>query len=196
MGRSERRTLLENLNNAADRISKGGAFETSIVLMVEVRELAMEIRRSLTDLQKVGASRIATVDIPKASDELDEIVNVTEAATSTILDAVEKIEGVAAALEADRGAEAAILTEAATEIYQACGFQDLTGQRVKKIIRTLKSIDERVETICLTFGIEDGVDAALESDADDDESRLLNGPAASHEAMSQRDIDELLEKSS
>ncbi|MEQ9123096.1 MAG: protein phosphatase CheZ [Alphaproteobacteria bacterium] len=157
-----------------------------------MRALARELRRSMQELREIGAGRIASEDIPSATDELDAIIETTAAATGTILDACEQVE---AAVDLTGDALAATLTEATTAIYQACNFQDLTGQRVGKVVSTLRNIDRRVKAMCLAFGLDDDPPPQPEPDEmakEDDESRLLNGPALPDQAMSQDDIDRIL----
>ena len=47
---------------------------------------------------------------------------------------------------------AAKLQDAVTRIYEACSFQDITGQRITKVVTTLKVIEEKVAHIISTFG--------------------------------------------
>ena len=47
---------------------------------------------------------------------------------------------------------AARLQDATTRIYEACGFQDITGQRITKVVATLKAIERKVAQIVATFG--------------------------------------------
>lgn len=173
-----------------------------------VRALAGEIRASMDDLKAIGAGRIRAEDIPTATDELDAIIQTTEVATGDILDAAEKIENISNDLAGAAHGDA--LAEAVTQIYQACNFQDLTGQRVKKIIDTLRLIDERVASICVTFGLDDekanaessgepSVFTKASSNKSDtggklvlSDEDLLNGPALPGNAMSQEDIDRML----
>ena len=41
---------------------------------------------------------------------------------------------------------------AANAIFEACSFQDITGQRINKVIKLLDSIDERVGKLNELFG--------------------------------------------
>ena len=49
---------------------------------------------------------------------------------------------------------AAKLQDAVTQIYEACSFQDITGQRITKVVTTLKAIEGKVAHIISTFGAE------------------------------------------
>ena len=78
-------------------------------------------------------------------------------------------------------------------IYEACSFQDITGQRITKIITTLKSIETKVAQIIATFGGRNpNQPAAAIAPPQMDEDELLNGPQLPAMAMDQSDIDKLL----
>ena len=83
------------------------------------------------------------------------------------------------------------LQAAVTTIYEACSFQDITGQRITKIVTTLKAIEQKVAHIVGTFAPgkpnEQLSEDHVPSDAD-----LLNGPQLPGNAMDQSDIDKLL----
>ena len=82
------------------------------------------------------------------------------------------LDEVSSALSGDAAAK---LQAATTQIYEACSFQDITGQRITKIVATLKAIEGKVAHIIGTFGPSSDARAArgphIASDAD-----LLNGP--------------------
>ena len=50
------------------------------------------------------------------------------------------------------GEPAAKLQDATTRIYEACSFQDITGQRITKVVAALKAIEAKVAQIVATFG--------------------------------------------
>jgi chemotaxis protein CheZ len=83
------------------------------------------------------------------------------------------------------------LQDATTRIYEACSFQDITGQRITKVVATLKTIEAKVAQIVDTFGDSER-DAGAEAPEQPNESALLNGPQHPAVAMDQSDIDRLL----
>jgi chemotaxis protein CheZ len=118
------------------------------------------------------------------TDELEEIVTETARATNRIMDAAESVEKVAATLEAG---PAGTLMDAVTSIYEASAFQDITGQRITKIVRALQSLEEKLASLTSAFGpLEEAQAAKPEGDA-----ALLNGPQLEKSAASQTDIDAL-----
>ena len=163
------------------------AKETS--LLREVEELGRTIAAAKVEIAALQVDDIKTRDIPFATDELDAIVDHTAQATNAILESCELLDDVASSVS---GEAAAKLLAATTAIYEACSFQDITGQRITKVVSTLKAIESKVAQIVHTFGRADleAPDAARE--ATDPEAELLNGPQLPANAMDQSDIDKLL----
>src|ERR1700742_3996940 len=93
--------------------------------------------------------------------------------------------------EAVTGEPATKLQNAVTRIYEACSFQDITGQRITKVVTTLKVIEEKVAHIIATFGASTEAPSARAA-ASGGEADLLNGPQLPAHAMDQSDIDKLL----
>jgi len=121
------------------------------------------------------------------ADELEEIVTETARAANNIMDAAEAIERVAATVEP--GASGALM-DAVTKIYEASAFQDITGQRITKVVRTLQSLETKLASLTEAFGPakENGADSGPQGD-----EALLNGPQLKKNASSQSDIDALFE---
>jgi chemotaxis protein CheZ len=157
-------------------------------LLREVEELGRTIAIAKSEIAALRVDDITDHDIPFATDELDAIVEHTAHATHAILESCEMLDAVS---ETVTGEPAAKLQNAVTRIYEACSFQDITGQRITKVVTTLKVIEEKVAHIISTFGTStDGkgrTASAITSDAD-----LLNGPQLPAHAMDQSDIDKLL----
>jgi chemotaxis protein CheZ len=157
-------------------------------LLREVEELGRTIAIAKSEIAALRVDDITDHDIPFATDELDAIVAHTAQATHAILESCEMLDAVS---EAVTGEPAAKLQDAVTRIYEACSFQDITGQRITKVVTTLKVIEEKVAHIIATFGAStEGhgrAATAISSEAD-----LLNGPQLPAHAMDQSDIDKLL----
>ncbi|MDR3485275.1 MAG: protein phosphatase CheZ [Bradyrhizobium sp.] len=121
------------------------------------------------------------------ADELEEIVTETALAANRIMDAAEMIERAAAGAEPSL---ANILTDAVTNIYEASAFQDITGQRIAKIVGALQAMEINLASLVAAFGPPEdgGTAAAREGDA-----ALLNGPQLEKNASNQTDIDALFE---
>jgi len=178
-----------------------GAHETA--LLHEVEELGRTIASARAEIAALRVDDISASHIPSATDELDAIVEHTAGATNSILEVCEAVDSVAGKLE---GEAAAVLHEATTRIYEACGFQDITGQRITKVVATLKAIDAKVAQMVKTFSdarrdIEHGAPATIGGPqpppvvvgpvpANGDPPPA--GPQLPGSAMDQTDIDKLL----
>ena len=120
------------------------------------------------------------------TDELEEVVTETARAANRIMDAAEAVERVAADLEAPASTA---LMDAVTSIYEASSFQDITGQRIGKIVHALQAMESNLTSLMEAFGPPEGeAPAAPEGDA-----ALLNGPQLGRNASNQSDIDALFE---
>ncbi len=99
-----------------------------------------------------------------ASETLDAVVETTEKATSAILSAAERMQEQAWTLR-EQGIDAAVCDEldrSATEIYTACGFQDLTAQRIAKAVETLKFLDSRIRSLVEAAGLSEEISEEIE----------------------------------
>ncbi len=111
--------------------------------------------------------------------ELEAVVQTTESAAERILQAAEAIGDWAAAN--GHGAEAsAQLTARVNVIYEACAFQDLTGQRIHRAIASLR----QVETLLAALMARGGGAAPAES--------VPPPPVAEGDELDQEEIDRLL----
>ena len=163
--------------------------ETS--LLHEIEELGQVIANAKAEIEALRVDDIGSSHIPSATDELDAIVAHTAMATEAILETCETLDGIGEHLDP---ADAAKLQGATTRIYEACSFQDITGQRITKVVQTLKQIENKVTQIVTAFGVGEGAPrAAGEAGmaAAEVETALLNGPQLPSLAMDQSDIDRL-----
>lgn len=127
----------------------GDLTATEAGLLAEVEQIGRTIAAAKQEIAALRVEDINRAFIPSATDELDAIVEATAQATNEILDCCEILEAAVARLSGDHAAAA---QAAVTRIYEACSFQDITGQRITKVVRTLKSIEERIALIVATFG--------------------------------------------
>jgi len=158
----------------------------------ELQKLADYIQSAKREIAAIRPDEIRATHIPMATDELDAVVGATAEATGVILDAAEHLETVAGKVEAAAAEE---IRSLATKIYEACNFQDVTGQRITKVVRTLKHIEEKIDALLSAFaeGIKAPTAAATPSaPVFADESYLLHGPQLPQEANKQDDIDAIL----
>ena len=127
---------------------------------------------------------------------MDAIVEHTAHATNEILDCCETLEQMQAELSGDAADK---LQGAVTRIYEACSFQDITGQRIGKVVTALKAIEGRIASVVSAASGMPGPNAApapVAAPAQDNKrtegEKLANGPQLPGAGVSQSEIDRLL----
>ncbi len=186
------------------------------VLTVEQTDIA-KIQMEISDISgriKATKIEIAALRHPLshedkfqlASEELGAVVKATENATNAIMTCAEELEDIVRELRSQTrdGYQTARMNdmhEVIVRIYEACNFQDLTGQRINKVVRALAFIEERVESMLSVWHKSDLASLPLPPSIIRDDSGLaLTGPAptnpdhsAHQENISQSDIDALFD---
>jgi chemotaxis protein CheZ len=158
------------------------------------------IKRTKQEIATLHLSGFHGPEMARAAGELGAIVGGTETATQSILTAAEEIDQSANTLSAvvkseqERGL-AQDIQERVIKIFEACNFQDLTGQRISKVVATLRFIEQHIVQMIEIWG---GIEALDEFKPDvfpeqEGDRSLLNGPKLDGEAghASQDDIDAL-----
>ncbi len=177
--------------------SLGGAVSSAdLKFYTELEALSRFIRQAKHDIASIRPKDISTNYIPDAKDELDAVVGATEEATNKIMDVCDEI----SALAETCGEEAkGKLIGCTTKIFEACNFQDITGQRITKVVETMRHIDSRIEALVRAMGDEihrgdaDGSGRVSKHlHGDDPEKGLLNGPQLPKNAIDQDEIDKLM----
>ncbi len=162
-------------------------------LFSELEALAQYIQDAKKEIAALSPSEVKEEFLPTATDQLDAIVEATADATHAIMDSTETIEEVTSNLS---GESADALVQATTRIYEACGFQDLTGQRISKVVSTLKDIESKIDDLLEVFADQAREDRAAPAGSPapelSDDHKLLNGPQSKDKAKSQAEIDALL----
>jgi chemotaxis protein CheZ len=152
----------------------------------EIRRLAQDINNAKKEIFSISSDEKSETVLTDASMHLDEVIKATEKATNTIMDSADQIQNLVAGVGGDKETK---ITEATTRIYDACTFQDISGQRITKVIKLLGNIEERIAKLNSLFGSTDHVPKAANDPMSD--KALLNGPQLAGQAASQTDIDAL-----
>jgi signal transduction histidine kinase len=113
---------------------------------------------------------------------LEAVVDITEQAASKILEAAETIADRVASI--GDGDEARLIQQQLTAIFEACSFQDLTSQRVRRAIARLTAIEEQLDHAVRRFHGEHD-----EAGADDPVDDVSTGIGSLHR---QDEIDKLI----
>lgn len=165
----------------------------------ELKELQDIVHAARHSLDIADADEIKNEHISTANEELNEVVNATAEATSTIMDACERIEKHIDQMENE---SVGAIKDSITGIYEACSFQDITGQRIAKVTNSLGLIEDKVNALLSVFSEGEGRSSSPahsrgeeatsdvpQSPSDED---LLNGPQTGGQGVSQDDIDSIL----
>jgi chemotaxis regulatin CheY-phosphate phosphatase CheZ len=181
---------------ALDRIEAAAHGERSVDTVDRIRfdlvEMAKAIARTKAEIASIKPDEEHHGKFGEATSELDSIVQATETATSDILAAAERVQEIAWTLR-EQGLEPGIcdvLDSKATEVYTACSFQDLTGQRTRKVIQVMRYLEARINAMIKIWGLGGAMAAeAAENEHAHSEAALLNGPALPGQGLDQGDID-------
>ncbi len=173
---------MTNPNTDSDPAHAG---DNADALVAGIKDLSATIEGLRREIASLNSGDVKSRLIDPATDELDATIEATAAATNTIMDVAEKIDNFGAELTA---AQRDKLTGFVTQIFEACTFQDITGQRIRKVITAMRAIEERIASLTMLAG------GALGSQPDGfaspfDNAGLENGPQSADKAPSQADID-------
>jgi chemotaxis protein CheZ len=167
-------------------------FETfDVTVYRELREIAGYIESMRQEIGALQANELKDSRIPMAGQELGAIVKSTEQATNTIMECAEAL---MAADAKDPVAYKALVDEKMLVIFEACSFQDITGQRIKKVVDTLQHIEERVSRFAKVMQAKDLEGFLTDNEREREERQkrlLLNGPQLENEAIKQNEVDAL-----
>lgn len=161
-------------------------------LHAELRGILGRIQSLRADIARVRADDISSNRIPMVGRELSAIVEATEGATNQIMETAEAV----LSADASDANYAEVVSGHMMTIFEACSFQDLTGQRVNKVVETIEIIEGRINLLCDMLDMH-----AIEEEIPEEENvvaaekrkkdLILNGPADAGEGVNQSDIDKL-----
>jgi chemotaxis protein CheZ len=185
----------EAMETSRAQIAEAQAYKTELEL------IHTALRRSRDEIAALGGRGALPPDISRASRELAAIVSGTEQATQQVLQAAEDVDQTANALVAalKSGYEKGLandIRDRVVQIFEACNFQDLTGQRVGKVVEILAFLEEHVGRLMEIWrGIEQFKPVVLGETAAACERSLLHGPKLAGDTghSSQNDIDSLFD---
>jgi len=164
----------------------------------ELDQIYEAIAKTKTEIASLNGAGL-NVGNSSPQDELDAVVLGTESATNQILTAIEQVEAdatmLANTLVGDEALCAVRIQEKVLSIYEACNFQDITGQRITKVVEALRFVSERTERMIEIWGGMDSFEGVETESIDQREGDdlLKNGPSlgTDEDIASQDDIDAL-----
>jgi chemotaxis protein CheZ len=163
-------------------------------LKVELDLIHDAINRTKREIATLHGTSFDGQEMAKVNGELGAVVGGTEA--------VEAIDQAATALSKNISPDQQkLLSEEIQErvvaIFEACNFQDLTGQRISKVMQTMKFIEKHIIEMMEIWGGVDAIKAHAPPivDTREGDARLLNGPKLDGDDghASQNDIDALFD---
>jgi chemotaxis protein CheZ len=157
--------------------------QEALRLKVELDSIYEAINRTKREIATLRYAGAQGQEITRVTDELGAIVLGTETATDSILAAAEKIDDLSSNLSSRlSGGDQEIAREIldhVISIFEACNFQDITGQRISKVVNAMRFVEERIHHMIDIWG---GLESFKDVETLDDSQRkgdaaLLNGPA-------------------
>jgi chemotaxis protein CheZ len=156
------------------------------------------VQRVRTEIASLNQSGDGEDKFATMGEQLDGVVEATKEASDSIMEAIEhNNEALTKLKDSIEDAELIDLLDTIENgnnaVFEACAFQDITGQRVSKIVKSVTYVEERVSALREIWGDKelDNVELAVEELTEDE--KLLNGPQSKEKAISQDEIDALFE---
>jgi chemotaxis protein CheZ len=151
-------------------------------LKVETDTIHRAITRTKEEIAALHVSGLNNPENGRASRELDAVAGGTEHAIQQILAAAEDIDEAANTLSAtlkneQERALAQDIRDQVIRIFEASNFQDLAGQRIAKVLATLKFIEDRITRMMDIWG---GINAFKDYTAAALAARMSGPPTPLH----------------
>ncbi|OHC75707.1 MAG: hypothetical protein A3G18_03350 [Rhodospirillales bacterium RIFCSPLOWO2_12_FULL_58_28] len=169
------------------------------ILKKEVVHLFEHLQKIKKEVASIKHPNLNIDHFGTVADQLTAIAKATEDATETIMESTEGINDVILELrEQIKYAGAAYyfdkMAGKISLIFEACSFQDITGQRIAKIVKEMNLIEGTLNSLVVILG--EGGLAALPLDEKkindgSDGDVVMTGPQLNNEGVSQSDIDKL-----
>jgi len=169
------------------------------VLRAQLKELKASIDKTKSEIAALHSTGEGEDDrFVTAAMELDAIVNATEVATNNILGSAEDIDDIAREIK-ERSTDVKVhdyvdsIANAVINIFENCNFQDITGQRTGKVVKTINYLEDRILSMINIWGADEfeGLDGPEDNRTEDE--KLLSGPQLDGQGISQNDIDSLFD---
>ena len=154
------------------------------------------VQRVRTEIASLNQSGDGEDKFATMGEQLDGVVEATKDASDSIMEAIEKNnEAVTKLKESIKDPELIELLDnienCNNAVFEACAFQDITGQRVTKIVKSVSYVEDRVNALREIWGDDelDKVELSVVQSTEDE--KLLHGPQSKAVAISQDEIDKL-----
>ncbi len=218
-------------NQAATELLEECQLTDSVELFAEVGKLTRQLHDSLNSFQlDPRISNLATEDIPDAQTRLMYVIDTTEQAANTTMDAVENSMPIAEKLHVgiakilpewkklmtrqlqlgefktlcyeldtlleESSVETEQLNKLLTEVLMAQGYQDLTGQVIRRVIELVKEVEDNLVSMLTMFGTTEVNENSNKSENQSDkvkaEGPIIDADSRDDVVSGQDDVDDLL----
>ena len=188
---AETNKVLDAIDDVKTYITREHEPADVMQMRLNIVDMTQKIEQIKTEIANTDQS---SPDISDAQVALNVVLDETEKATSTILSSAEQIQGIEWEIR-ERGGldvECDKIDELVTEIYMACSFQDLTGQRLRKVVQLTEMLDTRLHAMVTLWDASDLDRYREEPKEPEGDDALINGPAMPGSAQGQDMIDSVM----
>ena len=223
--------LEEGDHESANALLEVASMKESIELFAEVGKLTRQLHDSLNSFQVDDRIKgLASEEIPDAQSRLLYVIEETEKAANTTMDAVETSMPLAEQLNErisailpewkklmtrqlelgdfkqlcldldklleDASNDSAKLNSLLTEVLMAQGYQDLTGQVIRRVIELVKEVEDSLVNMLTMFGDPDMKQSPQKTEKKTDkveaEGPIIDAESRDDVVSGQDDVDDLL----
>ncbi|MGV8997326.1 MAG: hypothetical protein ACOH12_10315 [Parvibaculaceae bacterium] len=157
-------------------------------LTQECVDIVRTILVARREMGRLHDPELRQVHLPRASEEIGAILTMTETATNDIMLAAEDMMALDLS-EPDFAAEQ--INGACMRIFEACSFQDITGQRIANVLKTLQLVESKIEELENAFSGASAIEPEVVAEKPHSDEALLNGPALEGEGIEQDFVDQM-----
>ena len=170
----------------------------SIRLKSELAGLFRYLERVRKEIAAISRPADEEFQFESMGDQLDAIVKATEKATNSIMQSTESSISTVDKLRASitDPAQIALLDQIVgngNSILEACSFQDITGQRVSKVVKSVTYVEERINALIDVWGKDEVDNVKVEGKEKTEDEKLLAGPQMEGKGLDQAAIDALFD---
>lgn len=151
-------------------------------LYVQIEDFYHRFKTVCAETESISAGQ----RMPEAAQQLNGVLQETEQAASTILTAGSMISELVDETDVSDDVKQKVQQQI-TLIFEASSFQDISGQRIKKVMRNLQDLEFQLYNLAKAARGEAFEPLPKENTGD----ILLNGPQLAADAPTQADIDAL-----
>ncbi len=168
------------------------------ILKTELSGLFQYMQRVRQEIAAISRPADEEHEFGSMGEQLDAIVKATEQATNTIMEATENT---LSAIEILRNVvtnpmhsgQIDKITKNSNDILEACSFQDITGQRVSKVVKSVTYVEERVNALIRIWGKDEVDRVDVDGQEKSEDEKLLSGPQLEGKGLDQAAIDALFD---